>query len=40
MHCLTGHDANSKFGTKLSGLKQLAIFGSGQFWKGSSDELC
>ena len=23
MHCLTGHDANSKFGTKLSGLKQL-----------------
>ena len=25
MHCLTGHDANSKFGTKLSGLKQLAI---------------
>ena len=24
MHCLTGHDANSKFGTKLSGLKQLS----------------
>ena len=25
MHCLTGHDANSKFGTKLSGLKQLPL---------------
>ena len=24
MHCLTGHDANSKFGTKLAGMKQLA----------------
>ena len=23
MHCLTGHDSNSKFGTKLSALKQL-----------------
>ena len=22
MHCLTGHEANSKFGTKLSGLKK------------------
>ena len=26
IHCLTGHDANSKFGTKLSGLKQLDYF--------------
>ena len=26
MHCLTGNDANSKFGTKLSGLKQLDYF--------------
>ena len=25
MHCLTGRDANSKFGTKLSGLKQLPL---------------
>ena len=23
MHCLTGHDANSKLGTKLSAIKQL-----------------
>lgn len=23
MHCLTSHDANSKFGSKLSALKQL-----------------
>ena len=26
MHCLTGNNANSKFGTKLSGLKQLDYF--------------
>ena len=25
MHCLNGHDANSKFGTKLSAIKQLPV---------------
>ena len=33
MHCLTGHDANSKFGTKLSGLKQLTNAKLGSFGK-------
>ena len=33
MHCLTGHDANSKFGTRLSGLKQLAISDLDNFGK-------
>ena len=33
MHYLTGHDANSKFGTKLSGPKQLAISDLDNFGK-------